>query len=184
MEQISFDLSTKIKTHICYAQIFDSVLTLDQINTFCGNFDTTEVSKTISILENSGAIKVSGEYVHLINSTTDFEKIKNERINFSNEVISDNSSLLKILSRLPFILMIGISGSIAHGNAKIVGGELPDLDLFIITKPGSLYATRFILMLIRKLSHIIYSIGILKKRISILGIYVSIYYLVIILITF
>ena len=167
MEQISFDLSTKIKTHICYAQIFDSVLTLDQINTLCGKYDTAEVSKTISILENSGAIKVSGKYVHLINNTTDFEKIKNERINFSNEVISDNSSLLKILSKLPFILMIGISGSIAHDNAKIVDGELPDLDLFIITKPDSLYATRFILMLIRKLSHILYSIGILKKRISI-----------------
>ena len=104
--------------------------------------------------------------MHLINNATDFEN-KNERINFSNEVISDNSSLLKILSKLPFILMIGISGSIAHDNAKIVGGELPDLDLFIITKPDSLYATRFILMLIRKLSHILYSIGILKKRISI-----------------
>ena len=90
MEQISFDLSTKIKTHICYAQIFDSVLTLDQINTLCGNYDTAKVSKTISTLENSGAIKVSGKYVHLINNTTDFEKIKNERINFSNEVISDN----------------------------------------------------------------------------------------------
>ena len=63
--------------------------------------------------------------------------------------------------------MMGISGSIAHDNVKIIGGELPDLDLFIITKLDSLYTTRFILMLIRKLSNILYSIGILKKRISI-----------------
>jgi len=167
MEQISFDLSTKIKTHICYAQIFDSVLTLDQIYSLCGNYGNTEVSKTISTLESSGAIKVSGNYVHLKNNTADFVKIKNERIRFSNEVISDNSSLLRILSKLPFILMIGVSGSIAHNNAKIIGGELPDLDLFIITKPGSLYTTRLILMLTRKLSHILYCIGLLKKRISI-----------------
>ena len=167
MERTNFDLLTRIKTHICYAQVFDSALTTKNIYSFCVDYDSTEISKNLSILEKNGTINISKEYIYLKDNTSDFKTIKNERIRLSDEVINDNITLLKSLSRLPFILMIGVSGSIAHKNAKIIGGELPDLDLFIITKTNSLYITRIIIMFLRKVSYFLFKMGILKKRISI-----------------
>ena len=76
-------------------------------------------------------------------------------------------TILKILSKIPFILMMGISGSVAHHNTLDKDKYSPDLDLFIICKKYSLHLARFIMLIIRRLSTLLNFIGLSKKRITI-----------------
>lgn len=80
--------------------------------------------------------------------------LKNEK-NIKKRLIREKESLLKIdlakkiakkLSIVPWILLIGISGSLALKNAK----KEDDIDFFVITSKNSLWKTRFFMILILK----------------------------------
>lgn len=67
-----------------------------------------------------------------------FEKRRRrEKISQQKEVLAERAG--RLLSFIPTIRLIGISGSVAMRNAD----EDDDLDLFIITRSGTLWLTRF-----------------------------------------
>ena len=53
------------------------------------------------------------------------------------------------LSKIPFILFVGISGSLAMNNAK----PQSDIDLFIITQKNTLWISRFFSLVLLSLNH-------------------------------
>lgn len=74
-------------------------------------------------------------------------KDRKKRESFSNTKIFIAKNVTKLLSIIPTILYVGISGSLSMRNA----GENDDIDLFIITKKNSLWSTRLLILLILQL---------------------------------
>jgi len=57
---------------------------------------------------------------------------------------------IKLLSKIPLVIMIGITGSASMGNCK----KNDDIDLCVITKSKSLWITRFICVVIAKMMNL------------------------------
>jgi hypothetical protein len=77
------------------------------------------------------------------------QKISEKKILFAEKSIA-------VLARIPSILFIGLSGSLAVKNAR----EADDIDLFIITKKHTLWQTRLLVILLLQLS------GMRRKRLD------------------
>lgn len=73
-----------------------------------------------------------------INATKGQARIKREQISKQKLKIAQKAS--KILSRIPTIKFVGVTGSLAMMNAK----KDSDIDLMIITKAGTLWTTRLL----------------------------------------
>ncbi len=70
-------------------------------------------------------------------------KLKNtseKKLNFATQIVED-------LQKIPFILAIFVTGSVAAGNAL----QKADVDLMIVTRPHTLWLTRVIVVLFLKL---------------------------------
>lgn len=69
-------------------------------------------------------------------------QLRHERRKISEKKIEKAKKIVKILSRIPTIELIGISGSVAMLNAE----KNADIDLFIITKAETLWITRLLVL--------------------------------------
>lgn len=65
----------------------------------------------------------------------------------SRELLKRDERILSLLSRLPFVRMVALSGSLAHLNAE---GEA-DLDLFVITSPRRVWGVTVATLILTKL---------------------------------
>lgn len=70
---------------------------------------------------------------------TIFEKRKN----ISNRLLSRSIFYIKLLRSIPTIQYVGISGSLSMSNTSNEG----DIDIFIITKPNTIWTTRFLVLI-------------------------------------
>ena len=168
MRKEEFDLKTKIKTLICYAHVFDCPLSERELLFLCNNYKKNEVKKILTSLEfDNHIIFKSG---HIILKKYNYKNIvenRRERLSNSKKIINEHQTILKILLKIPFILMMGITGAVAHQNTLNKVKYSPDLDLFIISKNYSLHLVRFIMIIIRRLYVFLNFVGFSKKRITI-----------------
>jgi hypothetical protein len=65
----------------------------------------------------------------------------------SRDLLDRDGRILRFLSRLPFVRMVALSGSLAHLNAE--GGS--DLDLFVITSPGRVWCVTLFVLIVARL---------------------------------
>jgi predicted nucleotidyltransferase len=91
-----------------------------------------------------------------INNLSDFYFLKGRKNLVEARKKREKESLIKIekakkisllLSKIPSVLLIAISGSVAVKNAK----KEDDIDLFIVTEEKTLWTTRFLMILILKI---------------------------------
>lgn len=80
--------------------------------------------------------------------------LRKKRARASVKKLSIAKKALVFLCLIPTIKLIGISGSLALNNAK----ENDDIDLFVITKVGSLWFTRLLILFVLEL------LGLRRKR--------------------
>ncbi len=138
---------TALLRTLLYSDIFNFPLTeeelwLDIINEKKINKDS--VKRTIKSLSKfisckDGFICLSGK-----------EKIINkrkDRIEIAQKKIKIAVSVAKYLSYIPTILFIGITGRLSHIDAD----RDDDIDIFIITKKNTIWATRLILLAVLEL---------------------------------
>lgn len=126
---------------LAYADIFDFPLREDELwRYFIGT--KTRLSKfreTLHALVNQGHIEMNFGYYCLKGRRQLIPKrIKRKKITATKLRIARDASLL--LKHIPTIWFIGVSGAVAMGNAPLDD----DIDIFIITAPGSLWTTRLI----------------------------------------
>jgi predicted nucleotidyltransferase len=76
--------------------------------------------------------------------------LRQERKKISEKKIEKAKQIATILSRIPTIELIGISGSVAMLNAE----KDADIDLFIITKSQTLWITRLLILIILESMHL------------------------------
>lgn len=102
-----------------------------------------EIKKEVERLQASGVIRVEQERIFLIDRNYDGYFVRKQQ---SEELLANARSYLTNLEYIPFIELIGISGSMSMLN----GNNLDDIDLFIITRSGTIWTTRFLVLLYKK----------------------------------
>lgn len=103
-----------------------------------------EVKREMERLQTAGAIRIEQERVFLIDRNYDGYFVRKQQ---SEELLGRARSYLTNLEYIPSIQLIGISGSMSMLN----GTSLDDIDLFIITRSGYLWSTRFLVLIYKKL---------------------------------
>ena len=168
MREDEFDLKTKIKTLICYAHVFDCPLSERELLYLCNNHKKNEVKEILTNLEFDKHIIINSGHIILKKyNYKDILETRRERLSNSKKIINENQTILRILLKIPFILMMGITGAVAHHNTLDRIKYTPDLDLFIVSKNCSLHLVRFIMIIIRRFYVLLNYVGLSKKKITI-----------------
>ena len=77
----------------------------------------------------------------------DLLETRRRRESTSRALLADFARPLAVISRLPFVRMVALSGSLAHLNAD----DDADLDLFMITRPHRVWTTMVLTLAIARL---------------------------------
>ncbi len=94
-------------------------------------------------LRIEGHIIQSGEYFSLSRMLANqAEEIRTRRKKESERKIRELMPLLEWMTILPWVVAVGVTGSVAVGSAE----EADDTDIFIVVEPGSLWLTRPLLV--------------------------------------
>lgn len=133
-----YNVQKAIQTTLLYSDLFDFALTAPEVWRFL--ISKKPVSATLfhkAITTPSALFVQKNGYFCLPGR----EKLIMKRKNALTEVkkkMKCAGEAARLLSYIPSILFIGISGGLAVGSAS----KVDDIDLFIITKKGSLFRTR------------------------------------------
>lgn len=126
-----------------YSDIFSFPLTVQELYYFLHTEKKVPFAKVKEQLKTIKEVATINGYYCLKGR----EKIIEERIRYkrSNEAkIRDAKKVASLLSLIPSILFIGLSGGVAAGS----GREDEDIDFFIITQKNTLFTTRFFSLLL------------------------------------
>lgn len=96
------------------------------------------VEQATSQLLKEGLVFSKGGFFSLIPPSLWVDRAK--RAGHSSKKINDAKTLFNFLEKLPWVLAVGVTGSVAVNNAR----EDDDLDLCIITEKHTLWFTRFL----------------------------------------
>lgn len=130
-------LSKEEIASVYYHNIFDYPLNLSELIKWkCGQSDYLD---DYEILNKKGFYFVEGKGGII------YKRLLRERISEKKMRIAKKAS--KLISLIPTVKLIGVTGSLAMKNSE----ENGDIDLFIITKGGSLWTTRLLTLLTLKL---------------------------------
>ncbi|MGH7204326.1 MAG: hypothetical protein ACREHC_07820 [Candidatus Levyibacteriota bacterium] len=141
-----------ILTTILYSDIFSFAITKDELwRLLISKKSVTKNSFEVglkNLLRSSSSQRSSADVIYKDGyyCLAGREYIINERISNLHEVENKRALVERVIPQLvkiPTILFIGISGGLAAGSAK----KEDDIDLFIITQKGTLFFTRFSVLL-------------------------------------
>lgn len=124
---------------LTYFDIFDYPLTLSEIKKF--NEEVLPATDN-ELMDNINEISIIQEhkgYYYLLGRREIVEK-RIERNEISIFKLAKAFLVSKILSKIPTVKLVGISGSLSMSNCK----ESDDIDLFIITRKNTMWITRFL----------------------------------------
>lgn len=125
-----------IKT-LSYFDVFDYPLTFEEIKKyFCCSIDCSD-DELYEVINAISSIQETGGYYYLL-GRQDIVGKRSERADASFRKYTKAKVIAKLLSVIPTIEYIGISGSLAMNNATISD----DIDLFFIAKKNTLWITR------------------------------------------
>lgn len=126
---------------LCYSDIFGYPLTKSEIYKFFYG-DNLSLKDFNRILEDgviSGKISKYKKY-YFLNGKVNYCKGRINKMRASEKKWKIAVRAASILSKIPTVELIGVSGSLSMNNAQ----QKDDIDLFIITSKGSLWFSRFL----------------------------------------
>jgi len=139
------DLKTKIVETLAYFDIFNYPLNLTQLRLFLHNKNSSNRAILNALAEIEIIEKKYGYYFF-----KGREKIAVRRkiqLNINKEKRKAAIHSIYLISKIPGVKLVGISGSLAMGNAS----QKDDIDLFIITRRNTLWITRFLVVFLMKI---------------------------------
>lgn len=132
-------LGEKEISSLIYHDIFDYPLTpLELINWTAGKKVNFKNLENVKISTKNGFLFLAGR------EGCTLKRLMRKRI--SNRKIEKAKKAAQILSILPTVKMIAVTGALAMNNAN----EESDIDFLLITKKGSLWTTRLLVMVLLK----------------------------------
>lgn len=133
---------------VIYASLFDYPLTLAQLReSLIG-----EVADEPTLAEwyrRSPRLRAAIECVdgyYFPRGRRDILATRHVREGRSRTLLNDHARALSLVTRMPFVRMVALSGSLAHLNADATA----DLDLFIVTAPGRVWSMTFTTLVIAR----------------------------------
>ena len=135
---------------VVYASLFDYPLTLEQLHeSLVGIRANTET--IASWWRTSELLQAAVEYrdgLFFPSGRGDLIATRARREAVSRDLLERDQRILSLVSRMPFVRMVALSGSLAHLNAE----GSADLDLFVITAPKRVWSVTLAVLMLSKLS--------------------------------
>ncbi len=129
---------------LAYADIFDYPLTRDEIWRFLiSRKKTSEKSIQETLNEQINSIAVKNGYYALAKRTHIIDK-RIEREDYSSRKFLIAHKISSYISCMPSVLLVGVSGGLAMKNVA----KEDDIDFFVITKTGTVWLTRLVILII------------------------------------
>jgi len=135
---------------VTYADLFDAPLPLEEAPFACIGvaLDAAEVRRLVAgrglgphvTLHPGGDLTLAGRDA-LVSR-------RQEGVVRTARLLERHRRTLAALASLPFVRMLAYSGGTAHQNP----GKKPDIDLFVVARPGSLYTVYTLIFLLTKLT--------------------------------
>jgi hypothetical protein len=120
------------KFSVYYHDIFDYPLTFANLIKWNSGKDLPKIQKQIEIVSKNGYFTLSGKEGLI------YKRALRERISAKKLEIAKKAS--KILSFIPSVKFVGVTGSLAMSNSS----EESDIDLLVITGSGKLWTSRLL----------------------------------------
>lgn len=136
---------------LCYADIFDFPLTLEEIVRFAPEGRITAAGARDRLKNSKPLAQVvgrNGRY-YFLNGHADNCRFREEREADSRRVLETSLKRLIPLQGVPFLRMATITGALAAFNSP----EGDDIDLLVISAPGRTWTTYFAMRLWRRLGN-------------------------------
>ena len=134
---------------VVYASLFDYPLTLDQLHhSLVGVAASKEA--IASWWRSSDVLQAAIEYRdgwYFPAGRCDLIAVRSRREALSRELLDRDRRILALVSRMPFVRVVALSGSLAHLNAE----GSADLDLFVITAPNRVWSVTLAVLALSRL---------------------------------
>lgn len=100
-----------------------------------------EVEQELHRLVDHGLVRHEDGYYFLADQTDDFVAVRHQSRELANVLLESSRPWLRLIAAFPGVESIAVCNNLAFLNATTNS----DIDVFIITKPGQLWQTRFFL---------------------------------------
>lgn len=138
-----------IARSVFYAALFDYPLTLAQLRQTLVDIRLTP-SEILSVVRSSAPLAAHIEsrngYFFPVGAS-ELVDVRRHRERRSRTFLAAHRPLVRLIAALPYVRMIGLSGSIAHLNLEHGG----DLDLFIVTRGRHVWTTAVAVIVLARL---------------------------------
>lgn len=131
-----------VLTTLLYADLFGYPLTVDEIWQTLSSPLIKNRSELRSVLAGMKQLTAKDKEVYFLKGRDTVSRLRRNRELHSRIKLQAGRDSARWLSLIPSVLCIGISGSVAANNAR----KSDDIDLFVITKRGTVFATRVLLL--------------------------------------
>ena len=136
---------------VTYADLFDAPLPIEEAQAACIGVavDVARIRELVSdpILGRYVTLHPNGDLV--LTGRDELVPRREDGVARTALLLQRHRPILELLATLPFVRMLAYSGGTAHQNP----GRKPDIDLFVVTAPGSLYTAYTLIFLLTKLTH-------------------------------
>lgn len=129
-----------IKT-LLYSDIFDYPLSINEVVKFFISSKKSSINDIEKTLNNSSLIEKKNGF-YFLKGRKKIVSLRLKRESVSREKLKKSLGIIKKIGLLPSVKLIGISGGLAMKNSD----REDDVDLFVITKNNSSWATRAIII--------------------------------------
>lgn len=133
---------------VIYASLFDYPLTLAQLRATLVGVRADEPT-VASWLRDSDLLQLSIEHregLYFPAARGELVATRARRELLSRDLLERDRRLLALVSNMPFVRMVAVSGSLAHLNAE----HSADLDLFVITAPQRVWSVTVAVLLLAR----------------------------------
>lgn len=146
-------MSKNVVSTLSYFSQFNYPASIEQLHTFhSSKISQALLQKKIDALVQSKKVRsmsIDGEKRYYLNSTK--LNAYQSRFNHSAYLLQQARRHLRLFELIPLIKYIGISGSLSMLNAS----KTSDIDLFIVTTPGTLWIVRFVVLIYKKIQSVL-----------------------------
>ena len=134
---------------VIYASLFDYPLTLPQLRATLVEVSADEAA-VAAWWRHSEFLQAAIEHregLYFPAGRGDLVHTRARREALSRDLLERDRGLIALVSRMPFVRMVAVSGSLAHLNAE----RSADLDLFMITSPHRVWGVTLSVLVIARL---------------------------------
>ncbi len=142
------ECANAIKRTLAYRSLFNYPLSFYQLSTFLvseKSFSHRLLKRELKNLLESGEVYVTKSKFYLHGGKKPVDWLT--RLNTSKGMLYGLNPVLKLLKKIPWITMVGVTGSVAAFNSS----PDDDIDVFIITRKKRIWLTRLLVVLVLKI---------------------------------